>query len=97
MILVTVTVHFRPDKRDQAIAAALAAREQTLKEDGCISYRFFTSADDPNAGLLLEHWRDAAALDAHMAQPHVAELGQAMGDFVDAPVDIQRYEVPDPA
>jgi quinol monooxygenase YgiN len=95
MILVTVTTHVLPDKRDQAIAAVAAARAETLKEDGCISYRLFTATDDPNACLMLEHWRDTAAIDMHGTQPRVAELGKALRDCVDERVDIQRYAVPD--
>jgi quinol monooxygenase YgiN len=97
MLLVTVTLHVHADKRDEAIAAAGVARAATLAEDGCIDYRFFTATDDPNAVLVLERWRDVAALETHMTTPHLATLQQAMGALVDGPLDMQRYEVPDPA
>ena len=34
-------------------------------EDGCIQYDYFLSAKDASAGVLLERWRDRAALEAH--------------------------------
>lgn len=38
----------------------------TRKEDGCIQFEPFISADDPDRVVILERWRDQAALDAHV-------------------------------
>ncbi len=40
-------------------------QKDVYAEDGCIQYDYYLSAKDGGAGVLLEKWRDRAALDAH--------------------------------
>ncbi|KAA0075801.1 antibiotic biosynthesis monooxygenase [Mycolicibacterium sp. P9-64] len=47
---------------------------QSLAEPGCLGYDVFHSVDDPTSLLLIEHYRDGAALDAHLSSPHYQEL-----------------------
>ena len=42
-------------------------------EDGCLVYSYAIDVQDPGLIRVFEAWRDQAALDAHMAQPHLAE------------------------
>ena len=44
----------------------------TLAEDGCLSYAYAEDLLDPGLIRLSEVWRDQAAFDAHLAQPHLA-------------------------
>lgn len=46
-------------------------------EDGCLQYDYFLSCRQDGEALLLEKWRDAAALERHQAQPHMAGIRQA--------------------
>lgn len=39
--------------------------ELVRKEDGCIQFEFYCGADNSEKAVLLERWRDDAALDAH--------------------------------
>ena len=58
--------------------AALAfAKEMTASgtvdsiraEEGNIRYEYYISLDDPETVLLIDSWRDQAAIDAHHASP----------------------------
>ena len=58
--------------------AALAfAKEMTASgtvdsiraEEGNIRYEYYISLDDPQTVLLIDSWRDQAAIDAHHASP----------------------------
>ena len=40
-------------------------QSEVYAEDGCIRYDYFLSAKDAKTGVLLEKWRDRAALEAH--------------------------------
>ena len=40
-------------------------QQDVYAEDGCMQYDYYLSAKDGSAGVLLEKWRDRAALDAH--------------------------------
>ena len=42
---------------------------------------------------MFEEWQDAAALDAHLATPHMTAFMVAAGELEISAVDISRYEV----
>jgi quinol monooxygenase YgiN len=69
------------DGRGAELAEAMAARcLEVQKEDaGCVQYEVFRSAVNPDSLVLLEHWTDQAALDAHSeanrARPPMAGAG----------------------
>ena len=44
-------------------------------EDGCIGYEYFVSFEDPDSIVLIEHWRDEAALDAHTRSENMRRIG----------------------
>ena len=44
------------------------------RDDGCLQYDYFLSCEEADTVLLLEHWRDAAALAAHGAGPLMPEI-----------------------
>lgn len=43
-------------------------------EDGCLGYEYFRSMEDPDRVLLVEHWRDERALDAHIVAENLARI-----------------------
>ncbi len=64
---VRLVVHItaKPGKGAELARAFSQRAIDTRKEDGCIQFEAFVSADDPDRVAVLEHWRDQAALDAH--------------------------------
>jgi quinol monooxygenase YgiN len=61
--------------REAMLTAQTAAREQ----DGCISFAFAESLEEPGRFLAVERWRDAAALEAHFASDSYREYVAAVG------------------
>ena len=55
---------------DEVLDLVARLRAASLAEPGCVSYEVYTALDAPGTLLLLEHYRDSAALDAHRASPH---------------------------
>lgn len=49
--------------------------EAVRAEDGCIGYEYFVSFDDPDSMVLIEHWRDEAALEAHARSENMKRIG----------------------
>lgn len=49
-------------------------RAASLAEPGCLGYEVFQSTDQPGTVLLLEHYRDEAALQAHRQSAHYRTL-----------------------
>ena len=57
----------------------------TRQEQGCRRYDLFESAATPGTYVTVEEWTDQAALDAHLASPHIAAALSTVGDALAAP------------
>ena len=43
-------------------------------EEGNLRYEYYFPMDDPETVLLIDQWRDQAAIDAHHASPMMAQI-----------------------
>ena len=85
MIHVLAVITAKPGQRDAVLAAFRANRPAVLAEDGCIEY---DAAIDSSPALpiqapfgadtfvVIEKWRDLAALKAHAASAHMLAYGE---------------------
>ena len=69
---VVATIPAKPEAADAIREALKALAEATRAEEGCLAYDLFESGSAPGTFVTVERWTDSAALDAHMAMPHVA-------------------------
>ena len=58
------------------------AQESVRAEDGCLQYDYHISCEAPDTVVLLEQWRDAAALEQHQKQPHMETIRALKADYV---------------
>ena len=93
MIVVLGHLTINPDARDAALAAIEPFLAATRAEDGCLDYRFSFDAGDPDRLNGAEIWESQAAMDAHMASPHMAEFMGAAGGFIGGSVEFITYDV----
>ena len=96
MIVLNVTYLCKPGMRDAFLNAVAAEGigAASRAEDGNIRYDYYLPAAGGDELLLLEKWRDAAALAAHAVQPHYVRLKELKAEYV-ADTAIERFEVPD--
>ena len=81
---------FAEEMESSGIAAAIR------REEGNLGYRYFLPLDDPETVLLVDSWRDQAALDAHHASPMMGQLA-ALRERYDLHMTVQRFVSADPA
>lgn len=93
MIVVKAKARVRADKRDDAVAAAVAMQRDTRAEEGNISYTFAADLEDPNVFHLFEEWADQQSLTDHFATPHMATFVEALGAVIDGDMPTTKYEV----
>ena len=91
MIYVIAVITAKPGQRDTILEAARANIPAVRAEDGCIEYVPTTDAEGlgsfqtkfgPDSFVFVEKWRDAAALKAHAAAPHMAAYGAKVKDLI---------------
>lgn len=83
MIHVIAMLEVAPGRRDEFLAAFKELVPAVLAEEGCIEYAPAIDATTPldfqvatgdNVLTVVEKWESLAALEAHLAAPHVAEF-----------------------
>ena len=75
---------FAREMEESGIAAAIRA------EEGNLRYQYFQPLNDPETVLLIDSWRDQAAIDAHHASPMMARLA-ALREKYDLHMTAERF------
>jgi quinol monooxygenase YgiN len=59
-------------------------------EDGNLRYAYFFPMDDPETVLLIDQWRDQAAIDRHHASPMMGQIA-ALREKYDLHMRVERF------
>ena len=59
-------------------------------EEGNLRYAYFFPMDDPETVLLIDQWRDQAALDAHHASPMMSRIAELREKY-DLHMKVERF------
>lgn len=73
---VVVVAHWQTTEADldTVLANIAALTPHVLAEPGCLRYEALQTVGDPTSLVLVEHYRDRAAADAHVASAHYQEF-----------------------
>lgn len=71
----------------EAVAKQLAAAVNA-DEPGCLYYALYRS-DDPLVYVMMERYKDMAAVEAHRASDHYKQIGRQMGAHMDGRPDVK--------
>jgi quinol monooxygenase YgiN len=72
MLMLTAFIEVAPNDRAAIQAALSAVIPATRAEDGCDDYGCYEDTQATGRYVFVERWRDQAALDRHLASPHMA-------------------------
>ena len=79
MISVVAKLPVKEGKAQEAIDMFKALLKQVATEEGTLLYSLNQSKKDPNAIVIIERYKDDAALAAHSATPHFKEFSAKLG------------------
>lgn len=91
MIHVVAIITAKSGQREKMLEAFRANIPAVRAEDGCIEYGpaidteglgSFQAKVGPDAFVVIEKWRDPAALKAHAASPHMAAYAAKVKDLI---------------
>ena len=68
------------DRRSGAVAALV--NDTIRREEGCIRYDYYFSAQQEDKILLVEQWQTQAHQRIHLQQPHMARLRELKEQYV---------------
>ena len=95
MIHVIAIITAKPGQRESILEAFRANMPAVRAEDGCIEFGpavdteglgNFQTKFGPDTFVVVEKWRDPAALKAHAASPHMATYAAKVKDLIAARV-----------
>jgi quinol monooxygenase YgiN len=72
MLVLTAFVEVAALDREAIEAALPNVIASTRAEEGCEDYGCYEDTQSPGRYVFVERWRDKAALDRHLATPHMA-------------------------
>jgi quinol monooxygenase YgiN len=77
-----------------ALKAALSLLvAPSRRELACYQYDLLQSTTDPRNFCFIERWEGDQGIDRHGASEHVKRAGEQIADLIEAPPDIQRFEL----
>jgi quinol monooxygenase YgiN len=92
MIIVTGSVHARPDALADVLRASLEHVHRSRTEPGCLLHSVHQSVEDPLLVVFIEHWEDRDALTTHFAQPESNDFVKAVAALADERPTIEIYD-----
>jgi quinol monooxygenase YgiN len=93
--VITHTVHVitKPSEHDRFVAAARDLRDASVREEGNIEYSLWAPLEGGSEVLVVERWRDQAAVEAHQAAGHMAAfLAAVKGAVAVAPTSTRAAD-----
>ena len=92
--MITVNIYYSGENGSARAFAEEMVRSGTVAairaEDGNLRYAYFFPMDDAETVLLIDQWRDQAAIDAHHASPMMGKIA-ALREKYDLHMKAERY------
>ena len=77
-----VTIEVAPGRRDQVVALLAAHKARLKSEPGTLQFEMLLPNDDDTKVLSFEMYRDAAAFEAHLNGPSLAQFREEIAGMV---------------
>jgi quinol monooxygenase YgiN len=91
LLTVVAEMSAKAGQEEALRSALLGLIEPTRKEEGCVQYDLHVSTDQPGRFVFYENWTSSAALERHLATPHLTALVARMDELLAEPARILTY------
>ncbi len=92
--MITVNLYYTGSNGSARAFAEEMVRSGTVDairaEEGNLRYEYFFPMDDPETVLLIDQWRDQAAIDTHHASPMMGQIA-ALREKYDLHMTVERF------
>lgn len=92
--MITVHLYYTGEKGSARAFAEEMTRSGIVSairaEDGNCGYEYFFPMEDPETVLLIDRWRDQAAIDAHHASPMMGQIA-TLREKYDLHMRVERF------
>jgi quinol monooxygenase YgiN len=92
MIIVTGTLHAKPETLAEVLALSRAHVARSRGEPGCLEHGVAIDVDDPLRLVFFERWADRDAIGAHLRLAASRGFGKAVAALVDRPPTLSMFD-----
>ena len=93
MILIAGTIDVDPERRAQALEAAIPHMEGTRAQKGCVAYVWTGDPLIEGRIMVYEHWETEADLASHFKNEHYLNMRNTIAGFGLRGVDVSKFRV----
>lgn len=92
-LVIAASFEMAPEDREKAKELSRIVVQETRKEKDCLFYTFANDILNENLFRIAEGWASEAALNAHLASPHVTAYLAGMGKLKMLSMTATKYGV----
>jgi len=92
MVSVIAKIPVQADKVDSFLAALQELTASVAQEPGAVLYTANRASSEPNTIVIMERYRDKAALDAHSSSPYLKAFFARMPEFLAGKPEVSVME-----
>lgn len=92
MIVIHAFIKVQSAHRDRFLELADDAMKGSKAEEGNISYHLYEDTKEENTFVMVEEWKDLAAVKFHGKTEHYISFKEKSKDILAAPTQVEVYE-----
>jgi quinol monooxygenase YgiN len=93
MLIVSGIISVDPSDHDAMVELIGPLVEDTLAEEGNVTYGFWASPSEPGVFRVYEEWSDEESMGTHMATEHMAAFLGGMGQLNVTGTELHQHDV----
>jgi len=91
MIKVIAKNFVKKDKVEEVLKLSNELVQETVKENGCVSYEMYQDVKDNSILTMIETWENKEALTMHSKSEHFQRIIPMMSSFMEKPAEMNIY------
>jgi quinol monooxygenase YgiN len=94
MLIALGDIYTQIERREEARELMRATQAAARDEEGCEYYSFAETLDDPGHFVLVQRWRDQAALEEHYRSRAFADYQAGIGPLLVRTSELTLFDAP---
>lgn len=90
MIIINVLLKVKPEKREEFLVFVEDLVNKSRQDEGAIFYDCLESLDMKNQFMIIENWRDQAAVDLHNETDHLKKFIAEIDQYLAADKELKK-------
>lgn len=93
MKVINASFFIKEDQRENFLSDTKELISETRKEEGCLAYNLYESLEERNAFIMVELWKDQAAINNHNQSFLLQSFFSKIADFSTKAPDLKISEL----